>query len=429
MEENNNLPLQHVKKFDHDRKIRRVQWYLRPITWIIAYPAVFRHRTKIEKIKMEGLTPPYLLLCNHNSFYDFKVATAATFPHQPYYVVALDAFVGRAWLMRRVGCLGKRKFSNDISLIRNLKKVIDRGKIAGIYPEARYSLCGTNAVLPPSLGKLVKMLRVPVVTLMTRGNHIVQPFYHQKKIRKIKTAAVMEQIITQDEINIISVDEINERINKSFVYDDFAWQKESRTRVKYKKRAQGLHKVLYQCPHCGTEYRMATKGIKLWCGECGKEWEMDEYGELHAIEGETYFTHVPSWYEWERLNVRKEVRGGRYHFENEVAVKMLPNARAFVNVGSGILTHNMEGFELKGYYSGSEYTLKLPTQSLYSVHIEYDYLKEKRDCIDLSTVTDTFFVFPKGDNFSTTKISLATEELFDFYHETHKLENVQLSQV
>lgn len=422
-EESTNLPLQNIKKFDHDKKIRRVQWYLRPISWMIAYPAVFRHRTKIEKINMEGLNPPYLLLCNHNSFYDFKVATAATFPHQPYYIVALDAFVGLAWVMRRIGCLGKRKFSNDISLIRNLKKVIDRGKIAGMYPEARYSLCGTNAVLPPSLGKLVKMLDVPVVTLMTHGNHIIQPFYHAKKVRNIKTSAVMEQLITQDEIDHISVDEINDRINKAFVYDDFTWQKETKTKVTYKKRAEGLHKVLYQCPHCGTEYRMTTQGTKLWCKSCGKEWEMDEYGELHALEGETYFSHVPSWYEWERENVRKEVREGRYYFKNEVAVKMLPNARAFISVGSGTLIHNMEGFELTGKYGESEYHFTLPTQSLYSVHIEYDYLKEKRDCIDLSTVTDTFFVFPYGEDFSCTKISLATEELFDFYHETHKLES------
>ncbi len=35
---------------------------------------------------MEGIKPPYLLLCNHNAFYDFMVATVATFPHQAFYV-------------------------------------------------------------------------------------------------------------------------------------------------------------------------------------------------------------------------------------------------------------------------------------------------------------------------------------------------------
>ena len=99
---------------------------------------------------MEKTRSPYLLLCNHNAFYDFFVATAATFPHQAFYVVAIDGFIGLEWLMRRVGCVGKRKFTNDVRLIRHLKTVADRGKIVAVYPEARYSLCGTKAVLPPS---------------------------------------------------------------------------------------------------------------------------------------------------------------------------------------------------------------------------------------------------------------------------------------
>ena len=41
--------------------------------------------------------------------------------------------------------------------------------------------------------------------------------------------------------------------------------------------------------------------------EIGKTYEMDEHGELHALEGETEFPHIPDWYEWERNNVKKEV--------------------------------------------------------------------------------------------------------------------------
>ena len=62
------------------------------------------------------------------------------------------------------GCLCKRKFTNDIVLIRHLQRVINNGDIAVIYPEARYSLCGTTAILPESLGKMCKLLKVPVVS-------------------------------------------------------------------------------------------------------------------------------------------------------------------------------------------------------------------------------------------------------------------------
>ncbi len=48
---------------------------------------------------------------------------------------------------------------------------------------------------------------------------------------------------------------------------------------------------------------------------------------------------------------------------------------------------------------------------MYSCHIEFEYLM-KGDCIDLSTLDDTYYLFPQGSAFSVTKIALATEELF-----------------
>lgn len=410
------MPLEDIERLDMAQKPRRVAWYLRPVTWLIAFPSIWRHHSHITKINMEGVKKPYLMLCNHNAFYDFMIATKATFPHQAYYIVAIDAFVGGGgllkWLMYRVGCIPKRKFTNDVRLVRQLKQITDRGKIVAFYPEARYSLVGTNAVLPPSLGKLVKLLKVPVVTLMTQGHHVNAPFWNTHD-RKLPTRAVMKQILTVDQIERMSYEDIIALIDKEFFYDDFAWQKENKIRTTYKKRAQGLHKVLYQCPHCKTEYRMESSGTELWCNHCGHRWTMDEYSELHAVEGETYFSHVPTWFNWERENVRQEVLAGTYGNTVTAAVRSLPNPRRFIDIGDAQLTHNMEGFHLKGLYKGFEYSLTLPVKQLYSVHIEFSYLKWKRDCIDLSTLTDTFFIFPYGDDFSVTKMSLATEELYN----------------
>ncbi|MFA5301890.1 MAG: 1-acyl-sn-glycerol-3-phosphate acyltransferase [Bacteroidales bacterium] len=409
----NFFPLREVKRFDLAKMPRPVSWYLRPIAWLLSYPSLWRHRTKINKVNMEGIKPPYLLLCNHNAFYDFMVATVATFPHQAFYVVAVDGFIGKEWLMRRIGCIGKRKFTNDIALIRHLKTVVERGKIAAVYPEARYSLCGTNAVLPLSLGKLVKHLNVPVVTLITYGHHINAPFWNTKT-RGVRTKATMTRIITQEEATKLSSDQINDIINKSFEYDDFAWQRENKIPVKYKDRARGLHKVLYQCPSCKTEYRMDSDGAQIWCNHCGKRWEMSQYGELKALEGDTRFSHIPDWYEWEREQVRQEIEENRYFFRSNAYVRMLPNSKGLIDIGEAVLTHDMAGFKLEGVHDGTTYTLDIPAQSVYSCHIEYDYGKYKQDCIDLNTLNDSFWVFPEGKDFSVTKISLATEELFNY---------------
>ena len=34
---------------------------------------------------------------------------------------------------------------------------------------------------------------------------------------------------------------------------------------------------------------MDSKGAKLFCNACGKTWEMDEYGQMHALDGKTEF--------------------------------------------------------------------------------------------------------------------------------------------
>ena len=402
--------LDDVKRFDMSRKPMRM--HLRPLIWTLCAPDLIKHRNHLTKIGMEGIKPPYLLLCNHNAFMDFKVSTRATFPHRVNYVVAIDGFLKREWLLRFIGCICKRKFTNDILLIRQLKRVVDAGDIAAIYPEARYSLCGTTAVLPDSLGKLAKFLKVPVVTLICHGHHVNSPFYNLPDHNVKGTEATMKCLFTAGEVEKASAEEIFSRIKEEFQYDDFAWQKEKGIRITYPKRAEGLHKVLYQCPHCGTEYMMSSSGTVLRCDACGKEWNMNELGELEALDGETEFSHIPDWYEWERLNVRKEVQDGTYSFTCKARVDALPNASGYMDLGEAELTHDMNGFRLKGSYNGEDYEQEWPVRALYSCHIEYEYLGKYGDCVDLNTLTDTFYIYPKDCLFSVTKFALATEELY-----------------
>lgn len=407
--------LEEEPRFDMTRPPMRM--HLKWLIWLLSFPAVISHKNRLTKVNMEGIKPPYLLLCNHNAFMDFKVAMKGIFPHGANFVVAIDGFLKREWLLRFIGCICKRKFTNDLSLIRQLKRVIDRGDIAAIYPEARYSLCGTTAVLPPSLGKLCKLLKAPVVVLTCHGHHVNSPFWALPD-RKVKgTEATMTCLYTADQVKELSHGELTRGIEEAFKYDDFAWQKEKGIRITYKKRAEGLHKVLYQCPSCRTEYRMSSSGTVLRCDACGKEWEMDEFSELHARSGETEFAHIPDWYEWERMNVRREVQAGTYGITLPCHVDSLPNPKRYIDIGKATLTHNMAGFRLEGICRGEPYSVEIPAKELYSCHIEYEYLGKFGDCIDLNTLKDTLYIYPEGKDFAVTKFALATEELF--YKDEH----------
>jgi len=339
------------------------------------------------------------------------IMTKAIYPNRANYVVAIDGFIGREWLLRAVGCICNRKFTRSINLVRNMLIARDNGDIVVLFPEARYSLCGTTAVLPESLGKMVRKMNVPLVTLIMHGHHINAPFWNTRN-RKIKPIeSEMKMLVSKEETQTLTVDEINARIVEAFQYDDYAWQKEKGVRVESKTRAEGLHKVLYQCPACNTEYKMTSSQTTLTCGACNKSWEMDEYSTLTARSGETEFPHIPDWYEWERSNVIKEVRDGTYSFSSDVRVESLPNAKGFVKFPlPGKLTHDLDGFSLTGEYENEPYTVHWPAKTMHSCHIEYDYMG-RGDCVDLNTSDDTFYLFPIGDEFAVTKIALATEEI------------------
>ena len=297
------------KKFDMKAPpIRQRQW-LRPITWALSFPFTKAQKTKIIKKNCEGLKPPYLLICNHNAFFDFMVATHAIFPHRANYVVAIDGFFGfplKKWLLRNVGGICKRKFTTDLVLIRQIKRVLDNGDVLILYPEARYSDCGTPSELPESLGQMCKMMKVPVVTLNCKGHHLKTPVWNLKDRKIPYTEAYLTQLYTADQLKDASAEEINAKLTEALTYNDFAWQKENNIKITVPYRAEGLHNVLYQCAHCHTEYEMSSKGDTLTCGHCGKSWRMTELGELVANEGETEFSHIPDWYEWQRANVRKD---------------------------------------------------------------------------------------------------------------------------
>ncbi|MBQ8039117.1 MAG: hypothetical protein IJ274_04500, partial [Lachnospiraceae bacterium] len=130
---------------------------------------------------MDKIKGPYLLLVTHSSMVDFNIMLKATHPHPVNNVMTLEGFhTYTEPLMRSLGVLGTRKFITDTHLIRNMKYCIEELKtIFVLFPEARYSLDGCTSYLPDSLGKLVRLLKVPVVVLRIHGNFITNPQWNK----------------------------------------------------------------------------------------------------------------------------------------------------------------------------------------------------------------------------------------------------------
>ena len=160
---------------------------------------------------------------------------------------------------------------------------------------------------------------------------------------------------------------------------------------------------------------MNSGGARLWCDNCGAAWEMDTLSRLQGVNTDKGFSHIPDWYRWEREEVRKEVQSGTYHFEDDVRVEDYYSTKVgFLDVGTAHVVHDEKGFTFTGEVNGKPFTLNKPVSSMYSVHIEYDFLG-RGDAFDVSTEETTYFMFLKNVKNYLTKMHFAQEELHDYY--------------
>jgi 1-acyl-sn-glycerol-3-phosphate acyltransferase len=396
--------------FDRFRMPPRQNLFLMPLIWLICFILTRRGRLRIRRVRMKGLKPPYLVIGSHHAFIDFYITPLALWPHRANYISELEGFENFGeWIYRQVGCLGTRKFINDLALIRNIKRVMDRKGILVLYPEARYANVGTNSVLPESVGKLAKMLGVPVVGINMHGNYLQSPIWNLKTRGGVRLDTEIAQLMTKDELAALSAAEVTAKIQQFLTYDEYAWQYGHQMKIDYPKRAEGLELVLYQCRDCGAEFQMAGDGAELYCKACGSRYHMDELGRLQPGD-----IHIPDWYEWQRSQVAAGIEAGRYGLDTRVQIEALPNAVNFIDCGEGRLVHSTAGFELHFFdpIEETDKTLKVPAKDCPSVHTEYDYRSKKGPCITLSTLDNTYFIFPKEEGFNPTKIQFAAEYLF-----------------
>ncbi|MBE6585594.1 MAG: hypothetical protein E7645_03605 [Ruminococcaceae bacterium] len=392
------------------KKPKRPNWLFRTLVRALAmgdlWATHFKHTQDFSNDEDGG---PYLILMNHSSFIDLKIASAMLYP-KPYCIVSTtDAMVGKAWLMRQIGCIPTQKFVSDLSLIRDMKYALkDKNTSVLMFPEAGYTFDGRTTTLPDNLGGLLKILDVPVLFIDTKGAFARDPLYNMLQLRKVKVTAHMSCILNRRQIKEMSTEELNDIIQKAFSFDQFAWQYEKKIEIKESFRADGLERVLYKCPACGAEGHMKGEGIHITCGACHKSYELTVLGKMKAVEGKTEYDHIPDWYAWQRQCVRQELEAGTYRMEFDVYIGCMVNEKALYMVGNGHLVHDEGGFHLKGCND----TLNYDQSPIASHSLNSDYFwYEIGDVIGIGSKNCLYYCFPTTEG-SVTKTRLATEELF-----------------
>lgn len=387
--------------------------FFRTLIRTVAIPDLLASRFTYEEHRMQQIgSQPCLIVMNHSCFLDLEAAYRIFYPKPLCIVCTSDGFVGKEWLMRRIGCIPTQKFVTDIRLIQDMTHALKKLKAnVLLYPEASYSFDGTATPLPRKMGVLLKKLDVPVVMVRTEGAFSRNPLYNCLQKRKVHVHAHVSCLFTRDEIKQLSVQELSDGLDEAFRFDNFAWQQEKQLEINESFRADGLDRVLYKCPLCGAEGQTRGQGTGLTCTACGKHYELTPLGRIEASDGVTEFPHIPDWFAWEREQVRQELLDNTYRLDTEVEIAMMVDYKAIYKVGEGRLTHDRSGFTLTGCGGRLHYT-QTP-QSCYGLYADY-YWYELGDIICIGNNDRLYYCFPKGQ-VPVAKTRLAAEELYKLY--------------
>ena len=375
----------------------------------------FQYTTEgMEKIKKDE---PCLILMNHSCFLDMPMAYQILYPRPLNIVCSADAFIGMggfmSWLMYTIGCIPTQKFVTDVTLIKDMTYCLREKKSSILmYPEASYCFDGRATALPRKMGVLLKKLDVPVVMIETSGAFSRNPLYNQLQVRKnVPVSAHVRCLYTQEEVRSMSVQELSDGLDEAFSFDHWKWQVDTGLEIHEDFRADGLSRILYRCPHCGKEGFMEGKGTTLTCHNCNKVYELTPQGALRSTDGDSKFTLVSQWSQWQREQIRQEILDGTYKLDIDVDIAMIVDHKAIYRVGTGHLVHDLTGFHLIGCDGALEY--HQAPQNCYGLYADY-YWYEIGDMIGIGNNEVRYHCFPRSVDV-VAKTRTATEEMYKLY--------------
>lgn len=327
---------------------------------------LFRFKFKFHKsVDAKG---PCIILCNHGSFFDFLFTGRMMFKEKPHYITARMYFFHRqlAWLIRNLGGFPKSMFSTDIENVKNCIKVLSDGDALIMMPEARLSTVGRFEGIQDATYKFLKKMNVPIYVLHINGSYLSRPKWGDKLRKKSHVEADFNLLLSKEQVENISLEELKEKITNALYYDDFKWL-ESRPDLRYKSKtlAKGLENILFTCPNCGKKLTIRTQGNTVYCTDCGMTATLDD---RYGFVDKKPFNNFAEWYDWQKAKLKEEyLADPNFNLTDNVELKHASNDGKTLmrHAGFGTCVLNRRGLTYTGSEDGKQITKFFPMNSIY----------------------------------------------------------------
>ena len=229
---------------------------------------------------------PFLLVSNHVTAFDPILVTSA-FNRQIYYVSSELIFskgIISRMLEHAFAPIPKAKSQNDVTSVKNMITVVKEGGNIGVFVEGNSTMNGAISNVPTAIGKLVLLMKIPLVIYNLEGGYLSNPRWSSAK-RKGYTRGHIKQILQYEDYKHMSADEINEIIINGINVN--AYDPKYKHAYPGKRNAEGLHRLLFTCPKCHGVNTVHAKKNTYSCHNCNFKMDYDEYGYLHSTDFKT----------------------------------------------------------------------------------------------------------------------------------------------
>ena len=258
-----------------------------------------KQKISVDDSLLEGVKAPYILLCNHESFFDFYYISKLNHPRNPAYVVNAFYCIRPVlrWIAKGSGMIAKKLFTPDSACVLKIMKTVRSGFPVVIFPEGRLSPDGRSNPLVKG-ARLYKKLGCPLVLTKIDGAYLSNPKWRGRRFCSNINISV-QRVIEADELQALEDEEL-EMIIKDTLYND-AWQSNN-TLFLQPDKARGLENLLYRCPDCNGLYTTRSFGNTITCTSCKAS---------HTLDNRYRFKDAPwtvsEWYDRIKDAERKEL--------------------------------------------------------------------------------------------------------------------------
>ena len=346
------------------------------------------HLKVIDKI---GKGPAFIIW-NHQSRRDHTFITTAAWPRRINIVCEYNSFF-RSHLhfaFKHAMVLPKKVFCNDIVGIRAIRSILKQGGVVAFSPEGTSSIFGDNQPIVPGTGRFIQAFNVPVYCMDLKGSYLTNnKICEDDRIGEVY--GEFRLLWTAEQLQKMSPEEIENKINETFHHDDYEWNKTHHIKYDSKGRiCTNLADMLYKCPKCGTEFEMEAKDDYIECKHCGNKATMDDYYDFHPTEGSVIPDTPSHWAHQERLAIIDEIRKNpNYKFEVKCKLGYLPKDH-YVDksvtseiCGEGVYSIDHKGVHFRGTKLGEPFNFDLDYQRIWTYPMTVDltifslYIKEE----------------------------------------------------